>query len=103
MTAIAFAFAANENEECLIFVATNAYDMSINNPNVKLVIHWDIPMSFNSMIQQKKWAVRKGGQSTLVFLPSSSQKSKILKGLPAARQKRLTIYQMLSVMPVLNF
>lgn len=52
LTAAAFAVAADENEECVILVATDAYGMDINNPDVKLVVQWDIPLSFDSMIQR---------------------------------------------------
>lgn len=74
LTAAAFAVAADENEECVILVATDAYGMGINNPDVKLVIQWDIPLSFDSMIQQMGRAGRKGGQSTFIlFTPKWSE------------------------------
>lgn len=38
LTAAAFATVAEENTECVIIVATDAYGMGINNPDVKLVI-----------------------------------------------------------------
>lgn len=41
--------------------------MGIDNPDVKLVIQWDIPMSFDSMIQRMGRARRKGAQPTFVF------------------------------------
>lgn len=73
MTAVAFATLAEENIECVIIVATDAYGMGINNPDVKLVIQWDIPMTFDSMIQRMGRAGRKGGQSTFVlFTPKWS-------------------------------
>lgn len=39
------------NMDCIILVATNAYSMSINNLNIKLVIHWDFPIIFDTIIQ----------------------------------------------------
>lgn len=45
-----FKTCAEENPECIIFVATDAYGMGINNPDIKLVIQWDLPMSFDSII-----------------------------------------------------
>ena len=38
LTAEAFGKPGTENTECTILVATDAYDMAIDNPDVKLVI-----------------------------------------------------------------
>lgn len=74
LTAAAFATIAEDNKECVIIVATDAYEMGIDNPDVKLVIQWDIPMSFDSMIQRMGRAGRKGAQSTFVlFTPRWSE------------------------------
>lgn len=51
LIAQAFSVPGEENIECTILVATDAYGMGINNPDVRLVIQWDIPLSFDSMIQ----------------------------------------------------
>lgn len=67
LTADAFGMPGDENTECTIIVATDAYGMGIDNPDVKLVIQWDIPLSFDSMIQRMGRAGRKGGASTFVF------------------------------------
>ncbi len=67
LIANAFAVPSDKNTECTIFVATDAYGMGIDNPDVKLVIQWDIPLSFDSMIQRMGRAGRKGGASTFVL------------------------------------
>lgn len=41
--------------------------MGIDNPDVKLVIQWDLPISFDSMIQRMGRAGRKGGYSYFVL------------------------------------
>lgn len=46
----AFRVKGDENTECTILVATNAYGMGIDNPDIRLVVQWDLPMSFDSMI-----------------------------------------------------
>lgn len=51
----------------MIIVATDAYGMGINNPDVKLVIQLNIPMTFDSIIQCMGRAGKKGGQSTFVL------------------------------------
>ena len=49
---IAKAFQVNnkENIKYMIFVATEIYSMGINNLDIKLVIYWDLFLSFDSMI-----------------------------------------------------
>lgn len=64
----AFCTPGDENTECTILVATDTYSMAIDNPDVKLVIQWGLPVSFDSMIQRMRRAGRDGGQSTFVLL-----------------------------------
>ena len=46
---------------------SDAYGMEIDNPDVRLFIQWDIPFSFDTMIQRMGRAGRKTAQSTFVF------------------------------------
>lgn len=68
LTAKAFKISGAENTECIILVATDAYGMGINNPDIRLVIQWDLPISFDSMIQRMGRAGRKGQQAWFVLL-----------------------------------
>lgn len=68
LTAEAFGKPAEENNECVILVATDAYGMGIDNPDVKRVVQWDLPLSFDSMIQRMGRAGRKGGASAFILL-----------------------------------
>ena len=68
LTAEVFGKPGTENTECTILVATDAYGIGIDNPDVKLVIQWDIPLSFDSMIQRMGRAERKGGASSFILL-----------------------------------
>lgn len=68
LIAKAFKTPGNENTECIILVATDAYGMGIDNPDIRLVIQWDLPLSFDSMIQRMGRAGRKGQQSWFVLL-----------------------------------
>lgn len=52
LTAKAFKISGAENTKCIILVATNAYGMGIDNPDIRLVIQWDLLISFDSMIQR---------------------------------------------------
>lgn len=67
ITSKAFGARQEKNTDCTMLVATDAYGMGIDNPDVKLVVQWDIPMSFDSMIQQMRRAGRKGALSAFVF------------------------------------
>lgn len=74
LTAEAFRIPGDENNECTIHVATDAYGMGIDNSDVKLVVQWDFPLLFDSMIQQMGRAGRKGGKETfLLFTPQWSK------------------------------
>lgn len=50
LIAEAFCIPEDKNLECTILVATDAYRIDINNPDVKLVIQWNLPILFDSMI-----------------------------------------------------
>ncbi|MCJ1471186.1 hypothetical protein MMC07_009834 [Pseudocyphellaria aurata] len=68
MTANKFGVPIGKNTACTILVATDAYGMGIDNPDVLLVIQWDLPLFFDTMIQRMGRAGRKGGASAFVLL-----------------------------------
>lgn len=68
LTAEAFSKPTEENNKYVILISTDAYSMGIVNSDVKLVIQWDIPLSFDSMIQQVRRAGRKDEASTFILL-----------------------------------
>lgn len=68
INAEAFKLDGKINTECTILVATDAHGMGIDNPDIKLVIQWDLPISFDSMIQQMGSAGRQTGQQALFIL-----------------------------------
>lgn len=72
----AFCTPGDQNPDCTILVVTDAYSMAIDNPDVKLVIQWGLPLSFESMMQRMRCAGRGGGQSTFVLLTSKWSKAK---------------------------
>ena len=72
--AAAFKVSGDENIECTILVATNAYGIGIDNPDIKVVIQWNLPTSIDIMIQRMGRAERKCQQSTFVlFTPKWTQ------------------------------
>lgn len=67
LIAQAFRVPRKKNIECTILVAMDVYGIGINNPDIRLVIQWDIPLSFDSMIQQMDRAGRKGKVSVFIY------------------------------------
>lgn len=88
ITATAFQTCAEDNVECTILIATDAYGMGIDNPDIKLVIQWDIPISFDGMIQQMGRAGRKGGQAIFILLTPKWTKLKDQSELKERLAKR---------------
>lgn len=64
LIAEAFGKPGTENTKCTILIVTDAYDIGIDNPDIKLVIQWDIPLSFDSMIQR----IGQAGRKSEIFL-----------------------------------
>ena len=58
----------DQNQECTIVVATDAYGMGINNPDIKVVVQWDIPVTIDAMVQRLGRAGRDGTQSFFVLI-----------------------------------
>ena len=68
ITAKAFMILGDQNEECTIVVATDAYGMGINNPDIRLVVQWDLPITIDAMIQRLGRAGRDCKQSIFMLI-----------------------------------
>ena len=71
-----------QDGECRVMVATNAFGMGIDKPDVRLGIHLDLPDSPEAYFQEAGRAGRDGEKAYAVILYSKSDKVTLHKRIP---------------------
>ena len=71
-----------QSDKCRVMVSTNAFGMGIDKPDVRIVIHIDMPDSPEAYFQEAGRAGRDGNKAYAVLLYSRSDKTTLRKRIP---------------------
>lgn len=77
-----------KDDECRIIVSTNAFGMGIDKPDVRLVIHTDLPNSLEEYYQEAGRAGRDGERSYATILYSEEDTHKMRKRISDSFPKK---------------
>lgn len=72
-----------QNDEVRVMVATNAFGMGIDKPDVRVVVHYDVPNSIEAYFQEAGRAGRDGKRAYAVLLFNSADSRKLRRQIQA--------------------
>lgn len=82
-----------KNNECRVIVSTNAFGMGIDKPDVRIVMHIDMPGSLEEYFQEAGRAGRDGKKSYAIALCSGIDNAKLKKRLADEFPEKDFIYR----------
>ncbi|MDR1403872.1 MAG: RecQ family ATP-dependent DNA helicase [Tannerellaceae bacterium] len=82
-----------KNNECRVIVSTNAFGMGIDKPDVRLVIHMDMPGSIEEYFQEAGRAGRDEEKAYAIALCSGADNAKLKKRLSDEFPDKAFIYR----------
>lgn len=71
-----------QNDEIRVMVATNAFGMGIDKPDVRLVVHMECPDAIEAYFQEAGRAGRDGKRAWAVLLSCKADESKLKRRIP---------------------
>jgi ATP-dependent DNA helicase RecQ len=77
-----------------VMVATNAFGMGVDKPDVRLVVHMDVPDSIEGYFQEAGRAGRDGNKAFAVLLHTQKDEDELLAKIPASHPSPDTIRKM---------
>jgi len=82
-----------KDDRCRVMVSTNAFGMGIDKPDVRLVIHMDLPDSLEAYFQEAGRAGRDGKKAFATLLYNKSDSAKLKKRISDAYPEKEWVIQ----------